>query len=31
VDLKVALECAPNTEELRMALKGIRTSASGIL
>lgn len=31
VDLKVALECAPNVEELKMALKGIRTSASGIL
>lgn len=31
VDLKVALGCAPNVEELRMALKGIRTTASGIL
>ena len=31
VDLKVALECAPNVEELKMALKGIRTSTSGIL
>ncbi len=31
VDLKVAMEYAPNVEELKMALKGIRTSASGIL
>jgi len=31
VDLKVALEYAPNVEELRMALKGIRTTASSVL
>lgn len=31
VDLKVGLEYAPNVEELRMALKGIRSTASGIL
>lgn len=31
VDLKVGLEHAPNVEELKMALKGIRGSSSGIL
>ena len=31
IDLKVAYEYAPNVEELKMALKGIRSSASGIL
>ena len=31
VELKVALERAPNVEELKMALKGIRTTATGIL
>lgn len=31
VDLKVGLQYAPNVEELKMALKGIRTSTSGIL
>lgn len=31
IELKTALEFAPNVEELRMALKGIRTTASGIL
>ena len=31
IELKVALEYAPNVEELKMALKGIRTTASGIL
>ena len=31
IDLKVALQYAPNVEELKMALKGIRTSSSGIL
>ena len=31
IDLKVALEYAPNVEELKMALKGIRSSSSGIL
>jgi twitching motility protein PilT len=31
IDLKKALEYAPNVEELKMALKGIRSSASGIL
>lgn len=31
IDLKVALKYAPNVEELKMALKGIRSSASGIL
>jgi hypothetical protein len=31
VELKVALEYAPNVDELKMALKGIRTSTSGIL
>lgn len=31
VEMKVALEYAPNMEELKMALKGIRTSTSGIL
>lgn len=31
IDLKVGLEYAPNVEELKMALKGIRSSSSGIL
>jgi twitching motility protein PilT len=31
VELKVALQYAPNVEELKMALKGIRTTSSGIL
>ena len=31
VELKVALQYAPNIEELKMALKGIRTTASGIM
>ena len=31
IDLKVALKYAPNVEELKMALKGIRSTASGIL
>ncbi len=31
IELKVALQYAPNVEELKMALKGIRTTASGIL
>ncbi len=31
IELKVALQYAPNVEELKMALKGIRTSASGIM
>lgn len=31
IDLKKALEYAPNVEELKMALKGIRAGASGIL
>jgi len=31
IDPKEAYKCAPNTEELKMALKGIRTTASGIL
>ena len=31
IDLKVALKYAPNVEELKMALKGIRSSSSGIL
>jgi twitching motility protein PilT len=31
IDLKVALKYAPNVEELKMALKGIRASSSGIL
>ena len=31
IDLKKALEYAPNVEELKMAMKGIRSSASGIL
>ncbi|MEN8127974.1 MAG: PilT/PilU family type 4a pilus ATPase [Planctomycetota bacterium] len=31
IDLKVAREYAPNVEELNMALKGIRSTASGIL
>lgn len=31
IDLKVALQYAPNVEELKMALKGIRSKASGIL
>jgi twitching motility protein PilT len=31
VDLKEALSVAPNVDELKMALKGIRTTASGIL
>jgi twitching motility protein PilT len=31
VDIKVAFDFAPNREELKMALKGIRSTASGIL
>ena len=31
IDLKVALEYAPNMEELKMALKGMRSAVSGIL
>lgn len=31
IDPKEAYKCAPNIEELKMALKGIRTTASGIL
>jgi len=31
IDPKEAFKYAPNTEELKMALKGIRTTASGIL
>ena len=31
ISLKVALQYAPNVEELKMALKGIRTTAGGIL
>jgi twitching motility protein PilT len=31
IDLKVAMDYAPNVEELKMAMKGIRTSSSGIL
>ncbi|MBC8378534.1 MAG: PilT/PilU family type 4a pilus ATPase [Planctomycetes bacterium] len=31
IDLKVGLEYAPNVEELKMSLKGIRSSSSGIL
>jgi len=31
IDLKVGLDYAPNVEELKMALKGIRSSTSGIL
>ena len=31
IDLRVALQYAPNVEELKMALKGIRTSTSGLL
>lgn len=31
IDLKTALKFAPNVEELKMALKGIRSTASGIL
>jgi hypothetical protein len=31
VDLKVAMDYAPNVEELKMAMKGIRTSAGGIM
>ena len=31
IDLKVALQYAPNVEELKMALKGIRTTSAGIL
>lgn len=31
IELKVAHEYAPNVEELKMALKGIRTASSGIL
>jgi len=31
IDLKVALQYAPNVEELKMALKGIRTTAGSIL
>ena len=31
IDYKVAMQYAPNKEELKMALKGIRTSSGGIL
>ena len=31
IDLKVAMQYAPNVEELKMALKGIRSSTGGIL
>jgi len=31
IDLKIAMKYAPNVEELKMALKGIRSSSSGIL
>lgn len=31
IELKVAMQYAPNVEELKMAMKGIRSSASGIL
>jgi len=31
IELKAAYESAPNAEELKMALKGVRTTASGIL
>jgi hypothetical protein len=31
VDLQVAIDNAPNVEELKMALKGIRSSSSSIL
>ncbi len=31
IDIKVALEYSPNVEELKMALKGIRSATSGIL
>ncbi|MBN2512671.1 MAG: PilT/PilU family type 4a pilus ATPase [Sedimentisphaerales bacterium] len=31
IDLKVAMDYAPNVEELKMAMKGIRTTSSGIL
>lgn len=31
IDLKIAMQYAPNVEELKMALKGIRSTASGIL
>jgi twitching motility protein PilT len=31
IDLKVALKYAPNVEELKMAMKGIRSTSSGIL
>ena len=31
VDLKTAVQYAPNVEELKMALKGVRTSSGGIL
>ena len=31
VDPKDAYECAPNADELKMALKGIRSSVKGIL
>ena len=31
IELKTAMQYAPNVEELKMALKGIRSTASGIL
>lgn len=31
IDIKVAMEYSPNVEELKMALKGIRSATSGIL
>ena len=31
ITLEEAMRCAPNVEELKMALKGVRTSASGLL
>ncbi len=31
IDIKKAYEYAPNVEELKMALKGIRSASSGVL
>ncbi len=31
IDLRVAMDYAPNVEELKMAMKGIRTTSSGIM
>jgi len=31
ISLEEAIRCAPNVEELKMALKGVRASSTGLL